>query len=103
VEIIMQVLYSPQCNEKDTLEYQFIGDKIIVTYNGEVDEFDFTDMPDGIARNYGREPEIISTLPISPVIEVSKLNGVLYAQLLKFIGKNASQEDKFPEWQEVNS
>lgn len=98
----MKVLYSPQINEDDTLEYVFDGDKITVTYNGEVDVFDFTGMPDGKANSYDRKSQtIISTLPFCPVIDATKENGVLSVQLVKFIPMDAPQEDLFPDWIEV--
>lgn len=102
----MQVLYSPQINEfGDSLEYEFVGDKIIVTYNGEVDEFDFTGMPEGcIVKSYGKhEKGIISALAIEPVLEASRTNGVLRVQLVKFIGQNATEVERFPNWIEVVS
>jgi len=97
----MMVLYSPQIHETDVIEYQFEGDKITVTYNGQVDEFDFTGTPDGRAISYGRDPSIISDLPIQPVLEVVRANGTLYVTLLNFIGHIASEEERFPEWKEV--
>jgi hypothetical protein len=97
----MLVLYSPQINEKDILKYKFEGEKIVVTYNGETDEFDFTNMPDGMAASYGREPSLVSTLPIQPVIEVKKENGILKVTLIKFINMNAIDEEKYPNWIEV--
>ncbi|QJT70398.1 hypothetical protein [Microcystis phage MaeS] len=97
----MKVLYSPQLNENDVLEYEFIGDKIIASYNGEVDEFDFTDMPDGFANGGGRNPNIISTLPFCPIIEARKTDGVLYVTMIKFISSNASEKEKFPDWIDV--
>lgn len=98
----MQILYSPSFNDfGDILDYQFNGDKITVTYNGETDEFDFTDMPDGHAFSYGREPSIVSSLPIQPVIEAMKQDGVLKVKLIKFIDGDAMDEDKFPDWIEV--
>lgn len=100
----MKILFVPQVNEVDTLIYEFVGDKIVATFNNEVDEFDFTDMPDGaIARSYGRDPEIISTISINPVIEVKREKGVLYATLLNFITLNATEEEKFPKWIEINN
>lgn len=100
----MKILYSPQINEIDVLEYEFVGDKITVTYNGEIDEYDFTDMPDGsVARSYGREPEIISNLPINPVIEAKRMNGILHVILIKFIPFNATEDKKFPDWIEVGT
>jgi hypothetical protein len=98
----MRVLYSPQVNEKDTLEYLFEGDKITATYNGEVDIFDFTGMPDGRANSHDRyNTTIISTLPFCPVIEAEKKDGILSVKLIKFIKEDASHEDRFPDWIEV--
>ncbi len=98
----MRVLYSPQLNERDTLEYLFEGDKITVTFNGEVDVFDFTGMSDGFANSYDRRNQtIITTLPINPVIEATKKNGILSVTLMKFIGEEATDEEKFPDWIEV--
>lgn len=97
----MKVLFSPQVNETDSLVYEFIGDKIIATYNGEIDEFDFTGLPDGEAiTNYG-EVSIVSTLPICPIIHAAKISGVLHITLLNFISEGAPREDLFPEWIEV--
>lgn len=89
------ILYSPQFNEQDELTYQFEGDKIIATLNGETDEFDFTGMPDGFAGN------IITKLPICPIISAKKEDGVLFVELLKFIKMDATEEERFPKWIEV--
>lgn len=94
----MQVLYSPQINEQDTLEYVFNGNIITATYNGQSDTFDFTNMPDGKATSYGRNPDIVTTLPINPVIEAEISGGVLKVQLVKFISLDAPSTDCFPDW-----
>lgn len=100
----MQVLYVLQINDFDTLDYQFNGDIITVTYNGEVDTFDFTNMPDGKATSYDRHNTgIISTLPdnIQPVIDAVKENGVLQVRLLKFIPMSTPQDQRVSDWIEV--
>lgn len=101
----MRVLYSPQVNEQDTLNYEFVGDKITVTYNGEVDIFDFTGMPNGCSiSSYDRnDVGIKSDLPIDPIIKAEKVNGVLQVELINFIGLDATEEERFPDWIEVNS
>jgi hypothetical protein len=98
---LMQVFYSPQLNLTDTLTYEFIGEKVIANLNGETDEFDFTDFPDGEVSVGGREDNITTTLPICPLIRAKKENGVLYVTLLNYIGKDASYEERFPDWIEV--
>lgn len=98
----MQVFYSPILNDSgDILQYIFDGDKITVTYNEQIDEFDFTGMPDGKAISYGKEPSLVSSLPIQPVIEAVRQGGVLKVKLVKFIGEDATEEEKFPDWIEV--
>lgn len=97
----MRVLYAPQFNDIQKLEYRFEGDVITVTLDGQTDVFDFTGMEDGIASNEGREQAITTTLPINPFIYAEKANGVLSVKLLKFIGMNPTHEENFPDWIEV--
>lgn len=100
----MKVLYSPIFDNSGLhdLSYEFIGDKIIVTYNGDVDEFDFTNMPEGcFLTSYDRrEKDIQSTLPIDPVLDVAKENGLLKVRLLKFYS-DESELDSIKDWIEV--
>ena len=90
----MRVLFSPQMNEKEKIEYQFDGEKITVTLNGETDAFDFTGMPDGRADSLN----FTTTLPYCPVVEAVRENGVLSVKLLFFVTRNSPQEELFPEW-----
>ncbi|MBT2656610.1 hypothetical protein J7E81_15430 [Bacillus sp. ISL-18] len=97
----MRVFLSPQFNKTDKLAYEFIGDKIIVTLNGETDEFDFTNLPNGNIGGGHREDAIITTLPICPIQEAFKKDGIMNVTLLNFIGENPTKEECFPEWIEV--
>lgn len=91
----MKILYSPQrCD--DVIEYEFEHDIIHATYKDQTETFDFTDMPDGRAES------IQTSLPINPIIEAWRENGVLYVKLLRFHGPDADEEERFPEWQEVS-
>ena len=90
----MWIKYSP-CRSDDNLVYTFDGEKVIANYNGQVDVFDFTEMPDGRAES------IETILPIDPIISAERRDGVLYLELLYFYGANASYEERFPDWQEV--
>lgn len=99
----MMILYSPQLNENNTLEYTFEGDKITAIFNGISDTFDFTGMPDGsIVNSYDRfNPGIVSTLPINPIMDAVRDNGVLKVRLIKYITSDAPESEKFPDWVEV--
>jgi hypothetical protein len=112
----MKILYSPQRNDNGFV-YNFSGDIIEVTYEvygmktakdeegnvteewgvieTQTDTFDFSAMPDGEAG------EITTTLPVNPIIKVRKINGELEAELLNFIGPDATEEERFPAWKVV--
>lgn len=97
----MKVFYSPQYHPEGSLEYTFEGDKITATLDGVSDVFDFTGMTDGQVQSYGSNPTLISDLPINPVLDAIKSNGVLSVRLVKFIGDDATDADKFPDWIDV--
>lgn len=96
----MNIKYSPQRND-DRIQYEITGDKITATY--EVldttelykDTFDFTNMSDGVLEN------VETVLPINPILFAKGEKGVLYIELLHFIGADATEEERFPDWMEV--
>jgi hypothetical protein len=112
----MKILYSPQRND-NRLTYSFGADIIDAAYevmalvnvtdaDGNVtqelqavethtDTFDFSAMPDGEAG------EITTTLPVNPIVSARKINGELEAELLNFIGPDATEEERFPAWKVV--
>lgn len=90
----MQVLYSPVRSD-EVVEYIFNGDILTILYNNEQEEYDFTNMPDGILEDF------ISSFPYKFLISAEKTDGVLYLTLLNFIGKDAFETERFPDWIEV--
>lgn len=88
----MQVLYSPQRNDS-VIDYEFQNDTITVTYQGQSEMFDFSTMPDGTVVN-----EIETSLPINPIVRAERTDGVLSVVLLKFHGKDATENELYPEW-----
>lgn len=88
----MKYLYSPQVSDKE-INFAFDGEKVTVNLNGEFDEFDFTMLPEGAELT-----EVETTLPINPIISATRKNGVVEVVLLKFIGADATEEEKFPNW-----
>lgn len=91
----MKVLFSPQYNPIEKIKYEFEDEIIKVTYNGITDIFDFSAMPDGEVTN------IDTILPVNPIISAKRENGVLWIELLNFIGKNATEEEMFPQWKVI--
>jgi hypothetical protein len=90
----MNIKHSPQRSD-NVVEYDFGNDKITVTVNNESDTFDFSGFTDGIAEN------IETSLPVNPIISAEKKEGILHLELINFIGADATEDERFPTWQEV--
>ncbi|MGX8233944.1 hypothetical protein [Bacillus subtilis] len=93
----MKILLSPQVpvNPIDKITYAFEEDVIRVTMpDGKTDTFDFTGLPDGELELGGVE----TVLEPNPLLSAKKVEGVLYVELLNYIGLDATEEEKFPEW-----
>ena len=93
----MKIKYSPQVNSQNTVTYSFDGDVITATVDSETDTFDFSSMPnDSVAMN------IASSLPIIVIPLVSKdESGELWVTLFKPISSNATEAERFPDWEIV--
>lgn len=93
----MKIYFSPivAANPDQRIEYLFSGETITATINGQSDTYDFTSFPDGVAT------EFTSTLPIVPIMSAKREDGVLWVTVLNFIGDDASEAERFPEWVDV--
>lgn len=112
---MMKVLYVPQMNDNYQFTYEFDKEVVVVRlYKFEfvkdgsnkiltrkfigLEEYDFTNMPNGIMKNS------TSKFLYNPVISAKRNNGELYIKLLNFIMSN--EEDKkvlFPDWVNINN
>lgn len=91
----MKIYLSPQVSDRK-IEHDFDGEKVIITIDDKTDVFDFSNLREG------DEIENIETiLPINPINEVYRKNGVLYVELINFISEDATEEERFPVWKEV--
>ena len=90
----MKYKFSPQRNDEKII-YDFNNDIVTATYKGKTEIFDFSGMPDGVGNV---EAEV---LEINPILKAERTNGILYIELLNFIGADASYEERFPTVQEV--
>lgn len=101
----MMIKYSPQWNSGSTISYSFNGENITVNMDGITDTFDFTNLADGSLQI--REPQppfsllINTVLPVIPILSAKRENGTLWVVLLNFIDDSATEEERFPVWQEV--
>lgn len=97
----MKILFSPQVRDTDRIYYEFKKGLIKVWFEDKTDTFDFRNLPDGELEVYDSETgeEMIETeLDIQPIISAKKENGILYVELLNFIGLEATKEECFPDW-----
>ena len=90
----MRVLLSPQRSDRK-IGYKIEGEKVIATIDNVTDIFDFSTMPDGIMD------EVETILDVNPIVSAKRIDGELYVELLNFIVQDATEEERFPEWQEV--
>lgn len=96
----MKVLFSPVLSETRKIEYTFTENSITIQYKGETDTFDFSNFGDGELVVIGEDGEdaLDTTLDILPIESAKKEDGVLYVELLNFIGLDATDEECFPNW-----
>lgn len=92
----MFIKLSPVRSDK-TISYEFYGEIITVTIDEQVDRFDFSEVPNG------RLEEVETSLPLNPIVSAERIDGELYVELINFISSDATEEERFPEWQEVSN
>lgn len=86
----MRIIYSPHRSDVP-LSYEFSGDVITATLDGQADVFDFSSLP------AGRAAIIDSTLDPCPVLAAERTaEGELIVTLLKHHGPNAPESERFP-------
>jgi hypothetical protein len=95
----MRIKFIPQRND-NSLEYQFDGEVITATYNGEItDTFDFSHFEEGDKADV---QNIETALPVNPIISARRENGEVKVELLKYHGNlQAGAEYPNTDWQEV--
>lgn len=94
----MLVRWSPQRSDRQ-FSYQFDGEVITATYNGETDTFDFSILEEGDKADV---QNIETTLPVNPIISATRENGEVKVELLKYHGNlQAGAEYPNTDWQEV--
>ena len=93
----MRIYKSPQVRMDDKrIDYSAKGDKLTVTIEGVSDTFDFTNVA-GVLNMIG----VRTTLPFNPLQKVERKNGTVEVTAINYIGQNATDEERFPHFQEV--
>lgn len=95
----MKIYLSPQVNDSKIF-YEFDEDVVRVRIGSVSEEFDFSGVPDGELSLRGKDGELLieTSLEPFPLESAEKRGGILYLELLNWIGVNASYEERFPEW-----
>lgn len=105
---IIKILLSPQEKINKKISYKFKGEVITATTNkiniiddekvikSKTDTFDLSVIKEGVLVT-----EINTTLNENPILNVYRKEDILYVELLNYIDSNATEREKFPEWQEV--
>ena len=92
----MKVYKSPQVRlDGERIDYAFSDSKISAPFEGVTDVFDFTGVRSSIKTS-----AIRTTLAINPIEKV-EYDGALKITITNFIGPDASEEERYPHFEEV--
>ena len=92
----MRVYKSPQVRLDDKrIDYSAKGDKLTVTIEGVSDTFDFTNVV-GVLNM----ASVRTTLSFNPIQKVERKNGNIEVTTINYICQNATDEERFPHFQE---
>lgn len=100
----MRIKFSPQVRENEKIIYEFEENSFKATHETthrrKSDTFDFANLPNGELQIYDDETGelMIETDIENPIVSARKEDGVLYVELMNYIGVNASYEERFPKW-----
>lgn len=99
----MKIYLSPQVplNSDDRIKYEFKEDIIKVALpDGTSDVFDFTKFPDGELQHEDENGNslIDTELTFNVIISAKRVNGELSVELVNYIGADAPEHERFPEW-----
>lgn len=93
----MRIYKSPQVRmDGKRIDYTFIKNNITATFDGITDVFDLTNIKSSL------NPKVIRTkLAINPVERIEYKGDSLEVTLISYIGADATEEERFPQAQEV--
>lgn len=99
----MKIYLSPTVppNSIDRIKYEFEEDIIKVKLpDGTNDTFDFTEFPDGELQVYDDKGNLLieTELTINVILSAKRVDGELSVELVNYIGTDAPENERFPEW-----
>ena len=92
---MIKIYFSPQRSDRQ-IEYSLNGEAVTARIGTVKDTFDFSGLPDG-ELDRREDTQIKTILPVNPVISAKRIDGILYLELLNWIGPDAPHESRFPE------
>ena len=93
----MKVYKSPQVRiDGKRIEYTFDRNKITAVFDGVTDVFDLSTVKSAISPK-----SIRTTLAFNPIERIEYVNNDLEVMLTNFIGVDASEEERYPHFEEV--
>jgi hypothetical protein len=84
----MKIKLTPQRSDYSQL-YSATGDVLSVTINDVTDTFDFSSLENG-----DQATDIMTTLPINPIINATRVNGDIEVAMISFYGIDADDIEK---------
>ena len=93
----MKVCKSPQVRiDGKRIEYTFDRNKITAVFDGVTDVFDLSTVKSAISPK-----SIRTTLAFNPIERIEYVNNDLEVMLTNFIGPDASEDERYPHFEEV--
>ena len=93
----MKIYKSPQVRmDGKRITYDFSGSKISATLDGVTDVFDLSTVKSAISPK-----SIRTTLAFNPIERIEYVNNDLEVMLTNFIGPDASEDERYPNFEEV--
>lgn len=84
----MKIKLTPQRSDC-TQSYSVQNDVLTVTVNGVTDSFDFSTLGNG-----DQVTDITTTLPVNPIINVTRVDGIIEVTMISFYGVDADEIEK---------
>lgn len=81
----------------DKITYSFDNEIITATYKEVTDTFNFSLLQEGQQL----DTSIQTKLEVNPIMSAERVNGTITIKLINFIREDATNQEKFPVWQEV--
>lgn len=93
----MKIYKSPQVRlDGKRIIYSGNGDKLTVKIEGVSDTFDFTNVVGTLNML-----SVKTNLPFNPIQKVERKNGVIEVIAINYIDQTATEQERFPHFQEV--